>query len=170
MKFCHVVQLNYLHRDNKHSVDCKTGTLDTTLHSLTLAERRPSLFYQRLTYSSMHEISALLSCSNKQPHVWKARNISCFIWSLNTGLTVYSSLKNIYKHDLPGWDWIFLYKKSTYHFVRFVAMRLICGFSFKPFFFIIKEIQILQKYFCIIQSLTPNRRLIFQINVFSIDW
>ena len=34
------------------------------------------------------ELSALLSCSNKQPPVVKAKNMSCFIWSFNTGLTV----------------------------------------------------------------------------------
>ena len=36
----------------------------------------------------MHELSALLSYSNKQPPVRGAKNIPCFIWSLNTGLTV----------------------------------------------------------------------------------
>ena len=30
----------------------------------------------------------LLSFSNKQPPVKKAKNMSCFIWLLNTGLTV----------------------------------------------------------------------------------
>ena len=38
----------------------------------------------------MHELSVLLSCSNKQPPVWKAKNMSCFEWSLKTGLSVYS--------------------------------------------------------------------------------
>ena len=36
----------------------------------------------------MHELSALLSCSNKQPPVLKAKNMFCFIWPLSTGLTV----------------------------------------------------------------------------------
>ena len=31
--------------------------------------------------------AALLSCSNMQPPGWKAKNMSCLIWSLNTGLT-----------------------------------------------------------------------------------
>ena len=35
----------------------------------------------------MHVLSALFSCSNKQPPVYRAKKC-CFIWSLNTGLTV----------------------------------------------------------------------------------
>ena len=47
-----------------------------------------------MNYSSTEELSELLSCSNKQTPVRKAKNMSCFIWLLNTGLTVLNFLSN----------------------------------------------------------------------------
>ena len=43
----------------------------------------------KVAQKALQELSALLSFSNKQPPVCKAKNMSCFIWSLNTGLTVH---------------------------------------------------------------------------------
>ena len=49
------------------------------------------------------ELSAILSCNNKLPSVRKAKNMSCLIWSLNTGFIVRVCVLVTCQRILPDW-------------------------------------------------------------------